>query len=64
MNKLRIELIPRREWLTSRINQCLFAIKINEETENWEQFIYKCNKFAKELLYATEEWEKCYKDEV
>lgn len=61
-----INLTPRQVWFQNRINECIEELKQLNGAQDWISF--KINDYelacelACELIYATTEWDKYYKD--
>ena len=53
---------PRQVWFKNRIDECIAElIKLNE-LQDWIKFKVKAHELACELLYATTEWDKYYRN--
>lgn len=55
-------MIPRQVWFKSRIDECLAHITKANELQDWIEFKNQVHELACELLYATTEWDKYYRD--
>jgi len=55
-------IIPRHFWFKNRIRDCILALQRLEDTENWDLYLRKSKELAIEIKYASEEWEKNYRD--
>lgn len=53
---------PRQIWLINRAIECIAAIEPYREQLVWEKYMENLKFLAEELLYATTEWEKYYKE--
>ncbi len=54
---------PRQTWFINRIIECIQELNILAGNDyNWIEYKEKAHEIACELLYATTEWDKYYKD--
>lgn len=53
---------PRHLWFKQRIDECLNHLTKLNETSDWIEFKDKAYELACELIYATTEWNRYYKD--
>lgn len=60
MTKPPLGIIPRHFWYKNRVKDCIDALKRIEETEDWGLYLKQSLKFANEIKYACEQWEKFY----
>jgi hypothetical protein len=57
-----IGIVPRHFWLKNRIRDCICALQLIEESEDWDLYLKRSLDIAHEIKYAAEEWEKYYRD--
>lgn len=51
---------PRQIWFKNRIIECIEELQRINAIEDWIMFKNKAHDLAKELMYATSEWDKFY----
>ena len=51
----------RQKWFINRINECIQQLN-SVEVNDWVDYKEKAHEIAVELLYATTEWDKYYKN--
>lgn len=52
---------PRQTWFINRINECIQELNILAGSD-WIAYKEKAHEIACELLYATTEWDKYYRN--
>lgn len=52
----------RQAWFKSRISECLKHLEFVNTIDDWEQYKDSAHILACELLYATTEWDKYYRE--
>lgn len=65
MNKYKkppLGISPRHFWLHDRTRECIEALYNLDFQEDYDKYREKAKELAVELLYATTEWEKYYKE--
>ncbi len=53
---------PRQEWFKKRIQECLAELARLNGLSDWIEFKNRSHELACELLYATTEWDKYYRN--
>lgn len=53
---------PRQLWFKRRIDECIDNLSKVNEINNWIEFKNQAHVLACELLYATTEWDKYYRE--
>lgn len=53
---------PRQEWFKKRVDECLDSIAELKKIDSWALYKKEAHELACELLYATTEWDKYYRD--
>jgi hypothetical protein len=52
----------RQIWFKNRINECIEELSRLNKIEDWIEFKNQSHDLACELLYATTEWDKYYRN--
>lgn len=55
-------LTPRQEWFKKRVDDCLAELQILNNSQDWNTYRREAFDLAHEIMYATSEWNKYYKD--
>jgi hypothetical protein len=57
-----MSITPRQAWFRKRIDEAIEEIIHISRIEDWDEYKDKAHEVALEILYATTEWDKYYRN--